>query len=177
MTVLSDNASGMFRYSTRMKNEPPNMPMTGVGVLCMQLTGHAMDSEARAGVKALGNLNFRWTKTDANLPNQDLRLVSTWPLYAWYYITQARFQQGGKDWILWNKQFAPTLCNTQNPDGSWGPAPASQEATYGPVYCTTLATLMLQVYYRILPTFAPIEVEKPKAQEEEKNDDIVIKFG
>lgn len=177
MTVLADNSSGMFRYSTRLKTEGPNMPMTGVGVLCMQLTGHAMDSEARAGIKALGNLNFRWTKSDANLPNQDLRQVSTWPLYAWYYITQARFQQGGKDWILWNKQFAPTLCSMQNPDGSWCPAPFSQEAAYGPVYCTALSTLMLEVYYRILPSYAPIEVEKQKTVEPDKNDDIVIKFG
>jgi hypothetical protein len=177
MTIMSDNTSGMFRYSTRMKAEAPNMPMTGVGVLCMQLTGHAMDAEARAGIKALGNLNFRWTKTDPNLPNQDLRQVNTWPLYAWYYITQARFQQGGKDWILWNKQFAPVLCSTQNPDGSWCPAPASQEAPFGPVYSTALSTLMLEVYYRILPTYAPIEVEKPIKDESDKNDDISIKFG
>jgi hypothetical protein len=177
MTVLADNASGMFKYSTRAKNEGPNMPMTGVGVLCMQLTGHAMDAEARAGIKALGNLNFRWTKTDVNLPNQDLRQVSTWPIYAWYYITQARFQQGGKDWITWNKQFAPTLCNTQNPDGSWCPAPASQEAAYGPVYSTALCTLMLEVYYRILPTYAPIQVEKPTVEEVDPKDEITIKFG
>lgn len=177
LTILADNASGMFKYSTRLKNEGPTMPMTGVGVLCMQLTGHAMDAEARAGVKALGNLNYRWTKTDPNLPNQDLRQVSTWPLYAWYYITQARFQQGGKDWILWNKQFAPSLCAMQNPDGSWGPAPASQESLYGPVYCTALSTLMLEVYYRILPSYAPIEVEKTKPEEQDKGDEINIKFG
>lgn len=177
MTVLSDKSSGLFSYSTRLKNEGPNMPMTGVGVLCMQLTGHAMDSEARAGIKALGNLNFRWTKSDVNLPNQDLRQVSTWPIYAWYYITQAKFQQGGKDWISWNKQFAPTLCNTQNPDGSWCPAPASQEAAYGPVYSTALCTLMLQVYYRILPTYAPIQVEKPSVEDEDPKDEIIIKFG
>lgn len=177
LTVLADNSSGMFRYSTRLKTEGPTMPMTAVGVLCMQLTGHALDAEARAGTKVLGNLNFRWTKTDPSLPNQDLRQVSTWPLYAWYYITQARFQQGGKDWLSWNKQFAPSLCNMQNPDGSWGPAPASQEAAYGPVYCTALSTLMLEVYYRLLPTYGTIEVEKPKADEQDKTDDIVIKFG
>jgi hypothetical protein len=167
----------MFKYSTRLKTEGPNMSMTGVGVLCMQLTGHALDAEARAGSKALGNLNFRWTKTDPNLPSQDLRQVSTWPLYAWYYITQARFQQGGKDWILWNRQFAPALCSMQNPDGSWGPAPASQESVYGPVYCTTLSALMLQVYYRILPSYAPIEAEKTMEDEPDKSDEITIKFG
>ncbi len=177
LTVMTDNTSGMFRYSTRMKNEAANMPMTGVAVLCMQLTGHAMDAEARAGIKALGNLNFRWTKSDANLPNQDLRQVNTWPLYAWYYITQARFQQGGKDWILWNKQFAPALCAMQNPDGSWCPAPASQEAPFGPVYSTALSCLMLEVYYRILPTYAPIQVDKPAVDEKDKGEEIVIKFG
>jgi len=158
-----------------------------VGVLCMQLTGHAIDAEARAGSKALGNLNFRWLKTEPNLPNQDLRQVGIWPLYAWYYITQARFQQGGKDWITWNKQFAPILCAMQNNDGSWCPPPAaytvrevgvSNEARFGPVYSTALSCLMLEVYYRILPTYAPIQVEKPAVEEPTKADEeIVIRFG
>jgi hypothetical protein len=48
---------------------------------------------------------------------------------------------------------------------------------FGPVYCTSLATLMLEVYYRFLPTYKPIEVDATEATEEEGDDDIVIKFG
>lgn len=147
--------------------------MTGVAVLCMQLVGHALDAEARAGIQVLMGLPCMWTKGP-----EDLRGTGRWPLYAWYYITQARFHQGGKSWVTWNKQFAPILCNMQNPDGSWCPAPDSSEAGYGPVYCTTLTALMLEVYYRFLPTYKPIETEKVKPIEKETQDDeIVIKFG
>lgn len=165
--------TGMFKYSTRAEDHAPDRIMTGVAVLCMQLAGHALDAEARAGMQALMDLPCRWTKGP-----EDLRGTGSWPLYAWYYITQARFHQGGKSWVTWNKQFAHTLCTMQNPDGSWCPAPDSSEAYYGPVYCTTLATLMLEVYYRFLPTYKPIETEKVKPTEEEtKGDEIVIKFG
>mgnify|MGYP000030778279 CR=1 FL=1 len=176
LTVLFDNSSGLFRYSTRERHGAPNVPMTGVAVLCMQLTGHAMDAEARAGVKALQNVPFRWTKTDPSTPNLDLRQVGAWPIYSWYYITQARFHQGGATWVSWNRQFAPTLCAMQNPDGSWGPAPASVEGTFGPVYCTALNALMLTVYYRFLPTYQPIKVEE-KPPEPSKEEEFVIRFG
>lgn len=167
---------GLFAYSTRVQNESPNNVMTGVAVLCMQLTGHALDAEARAGIEALKKLGFQWQKGD--VPQQDIRGVADWPYYAWYYITQARFHQGGASWMAWNKQFAPTLCSMQNKDGSWCPPPASTELTYGPVYCTALSCLMLEVYYRFLPTYKPIDVDRGKASDEESDEEeIVIKFG
>jgi hypothetical protein len=165
---------GMFQYGTR-EPHPPDPIMTGVAVLCMQLTGHALDAECRAGIKELTDINFSWVRKDEK--NAEVRNVGGWPYYAWYYITQARFQQGGRSWITWNKQFALPLCAMQNPDGSWGPAPESVEARYGPVYCTALPTLMLEVYYRFLPTYKPIEVEKAMiADDASAEDDIVIKF-
>jgi hypothetical protein len=165
-------STGMFEYGTRAAHKP-DFIMTGVAVLSMQLAGHATDAEARAGIQALRNCHFRW----ADSPGQP-RGVGKWPLYAWYYITQARFHQGGKSWVTWNKEFAAPMCAMQNPDGSWCPPPGSQEGRYGPVYCTALCTLMLEVYYRFLPTYQPIEVEKvDPALEMEEDDDIVIEFG
>jgi hypothetical protein len=163
--------NGLFKYGTRAPHEP-DLIMTGVAVLCMQLAGHALDAEARAGLNTLKDLECRWARGA-----QNERGVGVWPLYAWYYITQARFQQGGKTWVAWNKSFAPVLCAEQNADGSWCPAPDSQEAMPGPVYCTALSTLMLEVYYRFLPTYKPIEVEKAQPVEEKSGEEIVIKFG
>ena len=42
----------------------------------------------------------------------------------------------------------------------------------------TLCTLMLEVYYRFLPTYKPIDLEKdaPVEEEEDEDDEIVIKF-
>ena len=69
----------------------------------------------------------------------------------------------------------------QNPDGTWGPPPGSVEGRYGPVYNTALMALMLQVYYRFLPTYQPIEVEqRPRPIEESLQDEediIIIEFS
>ena len=160
---------GLFAYSTRNDTHKPDLIMTGVGVLCMQLTGHAMDDETRLGTRALRSLRLHWSKDD--------RGVGSWPLYAWYYITQARFHQGGQTWSAWNRSFAPALCDMQNDNGSWCPAPDSDEARFGPVYNTALSTLMLEVYYRLLPTFQPIKVERDVGEDDDEDDEIVIRFG
>lgn len=164
--------TGMFKYGTRA-NHPYDFVMTSVAVLCMQLAGHAVDAEARAGIDALMNVHFRWSPGAGGE-----RGVGQWPLYAWYYTTQARFHQGGKSWVTWNKEYAAPLTAMQNNDGSWCPPPGSAETPYGPVYATTLCTLMLEVYYRFLPTYQPIEVERPGPElNMDDEDDIVIEFG
>jgi hypothetical protein len=176
--TFDETGDGLFRYGSRLREPESDYTMTGVAVLCMQLSGHALDAEARAGIQALRGMDFIWTKTEEEELKEDVRKAGQWPLYAWYYITQARFHQGGGTWIEWNRQFAPNLVNAQNEDGSWCPAPSSREARYGPVYCTTLPCLMLEVYYRLLPTFGEIDVEGADTVEEEaEEDEIIIKFG
>ena len=82
-----------------------------------------------------------------------------------YYETQARFHEGSASWNTWNAQFSPTLITNQDVEpgkytwngeahdvGFWV-SPSAGEA-YGKVYSTTLCAMMLQVYYRYLPTFA-----------------------
>lgn len=171
-SMATGHARGLFRYGTRLREEESDVSMTGVAVLCMQLAGYALDADARAGIQALRNVNFAWHRGE-----NDARGVGEWPIYAWYYITQARFHQGGRTWDTWNRQFAPALCDTQNDDGSWPPAPHSREARYGPVYITALNALMLQVYYRLLPTFQEIEVQAVDPDADVPDDDIIIRFG
>lgn len=167
---------GFFQYGTRLRNEEADMAMTGVAVLCMQLSGHVMDAESREGMRHLMDVHCRWLPEDPRVPGVDWRQTGGWPLYAWYYITQARFQQGGRAWESWNREFADMLCERQNPDGSWCPAPASAEARYGPVYCTSLATLMLEVYYRILPTYQQIEVSE-QAEPQHQAPEFIVTIG
>ncbi len=173
---LQFRKSGRFQYSTRDVKHAEDTVMTAVAVLCLQITGHALDDEAKAGMTILQNASFSWSPGDR--PGQDRRDMRDWPWYGWYYLTQARFHQGGRTWASWNRQFAPVLCRMQNEDGSWCPAPKSAEAMFGPVYCTTLATLQLEVYYRFLPTYQPIEIDEgPGLEELEGDEDIVITLG
>lgn len=130
--------------------------MTGAGTLCLQLLGQPNAPEARAGLEYLKTASCEWPAGDGKVP-----------MYGWYYITQAKFQKGGKDWDVWNAQFAKALIGAQAKDGHWDGGDHG-----GPVYSTTLCCLMLEVYYRYLPTYKHSEevVEvKPTA-----TDDVVV---
>jgi hypothetical protein len=146
-----DAESGRFYYTDQAGHKTDSI--TGIGTLCLELLGHAMDKECRQGLQALVGSNCDWEKPEP------------WPLYAWYYITQAKFHQGGQTWSGWNSKFARVYVKNQNEDGSWTSPGANltgdngKEINLGPVYSTCFAALTLQVYYRFLPTYKPIAVE------------------
>lgn len=76
-------------------------------------------------------------------------------LYYWYYGTMAMYFSGGPEWDSWNDHLKQTLISAQSQDGtqrgSW--EPDGIWGSYGGrVYSTSMAALMLQVYYRYLPT-------------------------
>ncbi len=125
--------------------------LTGVGVLSLQLLGAAREPECRRGIAWLESITCDWDKP-----------WGARPLYYWYYATQAKFHEGGNTWNQWNKQFAvmvasrQTLVKGAGPDGvdtGYWIAPTETEQSLGNVYSTCLCTLMLEVYYRYLPTF------------------------
>ena len=93
-------------------------------------------------------------------------------MYGLYYVTQAKFQEGGATWDAWNKQFATTLINNQFEDGHWTGGDHGSAAGSVEVYTTCLSTLMLEVYYRYLPTYKKSEEVGPvKAT---SDDDVVV---
>lgn len=71
--------------------------------------------------------------------------------YAPYYNTQAFFMHEGKEWENYNKQFQPRLLDAQNEDGSW-PSAGTMGGADSQILNTAWAILMLEVYYRYLPT-------------------------
>ena len=158
MKSVQKAEDGSFYYSYIGRSHSTHS-ITAVAVLSLQLLGHAEDKETRAGLSYLGGADCKWE----NPPE--------WPMYAWYYIAQTKFHQGGATWSSWNNQFAPQFIRAQqiSEDGKvgfWTSAGLNLKAgTTGredmhPVYATTLAALTLQVYYRFLPTYQPIQAEK-----------------
>jgi hypothetical protein len=139
--------------------------MSGAMVLSLQLLGLQNDPKVLAGLRYMNDFGVTgWEKAWANPINKSLPAT-----YEWYYNTQAVFQRGGSRWKIWNADFAPMLINRQTPEGRWlGPGQAEGEET---IYSTSLCTLALQVYYRILPTFQQAEQETPKVT---FDDDVVI---
>ena len=124
--------------STAAKGGRPSM--TGVGTLCLQMLGKPTSPQVRLGLKTLHKAELDW-------PDSGKAGV-----YSGYYITQAKFQGSDKaEWLHWNKQMKNKLLARQNPDGHWEQGDFDNGSH---VYTTTLCTLMLEVYYRYLPTYA-----------------------
>lgn len=134
--------------------------VTPIGALCLQLLGRAQDPEVAAAVRSLSSWQAVWTE----------KHPSAWPLYTWYYATQAFFNAGEGEWKRWYEPFARMLIHNQNADGSWTPNGAS-EGAYGPVYGTVFSALTLMTPYRYLPMFRQIR-EKEAAPAETDEDDI-----
>ena len=139
--------------------------MSGAMVLSLQLLGLQNDPMVLAGLRYMNNFGVtEWDRAWANPINKSLPAT-----YEWYYNTQAVFQRGGSRWKTWNADFAPMLIGNQHKEGWWrGPGQEPGEET---IYSTSLCTLALQVYYRILPTFQQVE---PKAFKVTFDDDVII---
>ncbi|MBX6314511.1 MAG: hypothetical protein IRY99_16595, partial [Isosphaeraceae bacterium] len=77
-------------------------------------------------------------------------------LYYWYYGTLALYQHGGDAWKRWNAEVRDQLVRHQQTTGhragSWDPEDSKSQYDHrgGRIYCTALATLTLEVYYRYL---------------------------
>jgi hypothetical protein len=144
--------AGSFRYRSSSGHEPfgTGGGLTGVGTLCLQLLGQSKAPEVQKGLKWLNDkANLDWSKP-----------WMAQPIYYWYYITQAKFHSGGETWKSWNKQLSSQLPSNQKIQKASEPGAFDQG--YWPsldgycksrVYSTSLCTLMLEVYYRYLPTF------------------------
>jgi hypothetical protein len=164
-------SSGGFTYAN--SSEAATATMTAAGTLCLQLLGEGRSTQAKSGIKWMEeNSNRAHMKCDwKDLKSCGGGNITTWPLYAWYYQTQALFQDGeghGNSWKEWNKEFQKALLNEQESDGHWtspvtkynkqtkghGENPETFRSQLGlDIYSTCMCTLMLEVYYRYLPTF------------------------
>jgi len=148
--------------------------LTGVGVLCTYFWKQEKDAMVRSGITYM----MDHTKKDAAVTNKTeypiKYLDEKADLYAWYYNTQACLMVGGAAWNTWNRLFQTEIVKNQAPDGSWPPMTADGVGKYqngevpipdpnnpgkmitpnlnAPWYRTNLCILMLEVYYRYMPT-------------------------
>jgi len=144
--LKKENFSGGFRYAPGSGSSPS---CQGIGALCLQLVGEAASPEVKAAVNFI-NQNVTVTY------NKD---VTSFVPYGWYYQTQAVFHDV-QGWKKWNAQFSNELTRAQKPDGHWETANGGE---YDPYMTTAFCCLMLEVYYRYLPTFKMDLHSKPVA--------------
>ncbi len=127
--------------------------LTGVGVLCTYFWKQDKDKVVREGI------DFLLKETDDRHPVKYKAEPAN--LYAWYYNTQACLMYGGSTWSKWNRLFQDEIVENQTTDGSWPPTGGRNIAGgelekkgdgAGPFYRTSLCVLMLEVFYRYMPT-------------------------
>ena len=174
---LNADASGGFGYTGKGRTG-----LSGAGTLCLQLLGNPKAVEVTQTMKFLETCTFSFATPDQQPYGGGSQV------YYWYYITQAKFHYSAETFAAWNKLFSPELCKQQIVEknaiedlkgnkvdvGHWE-SPSKGEHTGGTVQDTALCTLMLEVYYRYLPSFKPIEEEIVKAVD--KKDEVNIKIN
>ena len=134
---------GQFAYQP---DGSPTPSMSAVGLLCSQyLDVRRSDPVIVGGVRYLmGN------QPDPNAHN----------IYYWYYATQVLHNMADKDWDTWNRKPRNVLVSEQATQGcaagSWDPEKPNADA-WGPyggrVMMTSMAALILEVYYRYPPVY------------------------
>ena len=128
----------------------PKPAMTAEAMLCRMYLGWKRDDpRMKAAIKWLG---------EEHAPS-----VRSKNIYYWYYATQVMHHFGGDDWERWNEQMREILVSTQEKRGwragSWSPKGYQWGSQGGRIYVTSLSICSLEIYYRHLPVFAPIELD------------------
>lgn len=139
-------------YYTPNSNAP-YATMTGGAMLCFQQWGKSSGKLVRLGAGYIRKeVKFAYNTADADL-------------YAHYYYGQACINRGGEDWRSYNTLFRDELLANQAANGSFL-SPGGNQKIKGIAtsyagggaealhYRTCLCSLMLEVYYRFLPSDA-----------------------
>lgn len=139
------NNSGGFTYQPAGN---VTIPCTGVGVLCLELSGkeyHLCDQALRGGAFLLND-------------RHQLRAGDAHFYYGVYYVSQALFQLGGNYWESYRPKLHKLLLRDAGPENSGGWLRGGGDAAgYGSSYSTSMAILALTVEYRYLPIYQRFE--------------------
>jgi len=125
--------------------------------------------EATTAIGLLCRMYLGWKKDNASLQRGVEWLSGTGPsmgnMYYNYYATQVMRHWEGDLWTKWNDVMRDQLVNSQakggHETGSWympgGDLGADQG---GRLYCTSMAAMILEVYYRHLPIYRKQSTEE-----------------
>jgi len=120
---------------------------TAVGLLCRMYLGWKKDNPSlQAGVEYLHEMG----------PTKNM--------YYNYYATQVMRHYGGQFWDEWNEEMRDWLVEQQDQrghaKGSWYVSRSPHADRGGRLYCTSMATMILEVYYRHMPIYGTQAAEE-----------------
>ncbi len=123
-------------------------------------TGPATNRQATTSIGLLCRMYLGWKKDHPGLLEGVDYLSNTAPsktnMYYNYYATQVMHHMGGDEWKKWNSVMRDQLVGSQatggHERGSWFMRdPHGSQG--GRLYCTSMAAMILEVYYRHLPIY------------------------
>ena len=120
---------------------------TAIGLLCRMYLGWKQDNPAlRRGTQWIGDQG----------PTQNM--------YYNYYATQVMRHMEGDLWKKWNAKMRDQMVKSQaqkgHEEGSWFFKGDHHGGRAGRLYCTAMATMVLEVYYRHLPIYRKQSTEE-----------------
>ena len=171
--VVGAEGGSLYGYTSNNPNEPGglkrgNQGTTSIGLLCQMYLGWKADHPGL--IKGTDNL-ARWGPNVGNV-------------YYSYYATQVMHHVGGEKWENWNRRLRDRLVERQATDGhekgSWPLEGGHSGDQGGRLYTTSMATMILEVYYRHLQLYRKTSTaesfplddvdDKPAAKQAEKKE-------
>ena len=151
LSNVSINNGSIYGYTTPpARVDKGRRGVSAIGLLCRMYMGWEKDHPGlKAGVEWLSN------RVGPDV-SKDLSKVN---MYYNYYGTQVMKQYGGEHWKKWNAKMRDYLVAAQDKKGaaagSWMFSPQSHTCEKGGrLYCTAMACMTLEVYYRYLPLYS-----------------------
>jgi hypothetical protein len=116
---------------------------------------------ATSAIGLLSRMYLGWKKDNPALQRGVDLIAKRGPtkghFYYNYYATQVMRHAGGEKWDVWNEKMRDSLVADQDKKdhaaGSWHQGGDHGAESGGRLYCTSLATMILEVYYRHMPIY------------------------
>ncbi|GIW96997.1 MAG: hypothetical protein KatS3mg111_0330 [Pirellulaceae bacterium] len=141
LDFVSTNNGAYYGYNKPTAKLDGREATTAVGLLCRMYLGYPKEHPGiKEGVEFLAKRGPRTNN-----------------LYYSYYATQVLRHYGGDQWERWNREMRDQLIESQEKNGhaagSWY-FNGSHAEKGGRLYETSLATMILEVYYRHMPLYS-----------------------
>jgi len=126
-------------------------------------------SDATVAIGLLSRMYLGWKKDNPTLQRGVHWLSKRGPsagnMYYDYYATQVMRHWEGEEWKIWNQQMREQLTRSQaqqgHEEGSWFTGSGDMGAgPGGRLYCTAMAAMILEIYYRHMPIYRIQSVEQ-----------------
>lgn len=136
-------------------------------------------SQATQAIGLLSRMYLGWTPDHPGIIQGVQAISAAGPsrgnMYYNYYATQVLHHYGGEHWKQWNPRMRDSLVASQSKAGhtagSWHFAGGDRGASKGGrLYCTALAAMTLEVYYRHMPLYRKDVLSQAEVQAAEKKE-------